>query len=91
MKHTDFCQESFDGGVRGDHVQEGRGDLPEPRCRYANKECAVVATADVVGVTDHVVHDDLLGAGLWALQPKPEREERKTVMLFPRLEVKKVI
>ena len=67
MKPTDFAQEPLDGRVRGDQVQEGRRELPEPRRRYANQECSVVAATDVVRVTDHVVHDDLLSAGLRSL------------------------
>lgn len=76
MKHTDLGQEAFDGRERGDRVQEGRRDLPEPCRRYANQECPVVAAADVVRVTDHVVHEDLPGPGLRALQPISERGQR---------------
>lgn len=32
----------------------------------------MVAEADVVRVTDHVIQDDLLGSCLRALQPEPE-------------------
>lgn len=70
-------QEALDSRVHGDHVQEGRHELPEPRRRYADQECSVVAEADVVRVTDHVVHGDLLGASLRALQPVPAMRQRR--------------
>lgn len=71
MQHADLGQEAFDGWVRCDGVQEGRHELPEPGRRYANQESSVVTEADVVRVANHVVHDDLLGPCLWALQPVP--------------------
>lgn len=75
--HHYLGQEAFHGRIRGDGVQEGRHELPEPRRRYADQERPVVAEADVVGVTNHVVHDDLLGTSLRALQPIPEERQRQ--------------
>lgn len=69
---TDLGQEALEGRIRCDQVQEGRRGLPEPCRRHADQEGPAVAAADVVGVTDHVVHGDLLGAGLRPLEPVPE-------------------
>lgn len=66
-KHTNLGQEAFDGRVRGNHIQKWRHEFPKPWRCYANQECSVVAKADVVGVTDHVVHDGLNGSGFCAL------------------------
>ena len=69
---TDLGQEAFDSWVGGDQIQEGRHQLGEAGGRYANQEGPAGAPADVVGVTNHVVHEDLLGASAGALQPVPE-------------------
>lgn len=66
-KHTDLGQEAFDGWVRGNHIQEWRHELTKPWRCYANQERSVVAKADVVRVTDHVVHDGFHGSGLQTL------------------------
>lgn len=66
-------QEALDGRVGSDQVQEGRQQAAEAGGRHADQVGAVVAAADVVGVTHHVVQDHLRGAGLRTLQPEPGR------------------
>ena len=69
---THLGQEAFDGRIRSDQVQEGRQSPPEAGCRYANEKRPVVAEADVVRVTDHVIQDGLPGSRLGALEPEPK-------------------
>ena len=60
--------EALDSRVRPYEVQErGHDSSTETGGGDAHEERAPVTEANVVRVTRHVVHEDLLGAGLWSL------------------------
>ena len=73
---THLSEEALHRRVRRDHIQERREELPEAGRGDAHQEgIATRVETYVVGVTDHVVEDHLLGARLGPLQPESSRHE----------------
>ena len=73
---THLSEEALQRRVRRDRVQERGEELPEAGRGDADQEgVAARAKTYVVGVTDHVVEDHLLGTCLGPLQPEPSRHE----------------